>query len=107
MKIKISQVYLAIYAVVNEIPKGTVATYGQVAALSQCAGPRQVGYALHRVPPDFKIPWHRVVNSKGMLSLPNESGGLKRQKALLESEGVAFNDVGKLSLKLFQWNNFC
>ena len=92
-----------IYDVVKQIPKGNVATYGQVAAL---AGNRRwarvVGYALHANPDPEHIPCHRVVNRMGEVSRAFAFGGENRQIQLLEVEGVEFVD-GKVDLERFQW----
>lgn len=92
-----------IYEVVKQIPKGNVATYGQVAAL---AGNRRwarvVGYALHANPDPEHIPCHRVVNRLGEVSRAFAFGGENRQIQLLEAEGVEFVD-GKVDLERFQW----
>jgi len=92
-----------IYEVVKQIPKGNVATYGQVAAL---AGNRRwarvVGYALHANPDPEHIPCHRVVNRMGEVSRAFAFGGENRQIQLLEAEGVEFVD-GKVDLERFQW----
>ncbi len=83
--------YEIIYEIVRKIPKGKVATYGQIARLCGLRGhARLVGYALHNLKPNSGIPWHRVINSKGMISLPKDSGAYDRQKYLLEKEGVIF-----------------
>ena len=68
--------YQRIYAVVRQIPEGRVATYGQVASLAGLAGQaRQVGYALHALPDGTAVPWHRVVNASGGISLRSLPGG--------------------------------
>ena len=94
--------YEAIYAVVRRIPRGRVATYGQVAHL---VGPtcdaRRVGWALAALgdrqagPP---VPWQRVVNAKGMSSLGQE------QLARLKDEGIAFDANGRIDLRRFGWS---
>lgn len=98
-----SPVYRRIYDVVKRIPKGKVSTYGQIATLTQCSGPRQVGYALHGTPKGESIPWHRVINSQGRISLPKGSESHDIQRLLLESEGIVIDETGKVSLKKFQW----
>ena len=84
--------YAKIYAVVSRIPKGRVATYGQVASLARL--PRQarlVGYALHTLPTDSDVPWHRVVNAEGKISLRADGLGHDELQAhLLRREGVRF-----------------
>lgn len=92
-----------IYDVVRQIPRGTVATYGQVAAL---AGNRRwarvVGYALHVNPDSENIPCHRVVTRDGNVSQAFAFGGANRQVALLEAEGVRFED-GHVIMEEYQW----
>ncbi len=92
-----------IYEVVKQIPRGCVATYGQVASL---AGSRRwsrvVGYALHANPDPEHIPCHRVVNRFGEVSKAFAFGGENRQIQLLQAEGVELVD-GKVDLKRFQW----
>ncbi len=93
-----------IYDIVKQIPKGKVATYGQVASL---AGNRRwsrvVGYALHANPDPEHIPCHRVVNRLGEVSKAFAFGGENRQIALLEAEGVKTKD-GRVDLEKYQWN---
>lgn len=97
--------YQRIYAVVRRIPRGRVATYGQIASLAGLGGhARQVGYALNAMPDDPTIPWHRVINAKGEISLRNEFGGKSEQRQLLESEGVRFDERGRVSLKRYRWS---
>jgi len=95
--------YEKIYAVVRRIPRGRVATYGQVAELARLAGhARQVGYALHALNAATAIPWHRVVNAAGAVSLAPFRGGIT-QRMLLEREGVEFDAHGRIALKRFRW----
>ncbi len=92
-----------IYAVVAAIPRGRVATYGQVAALAgfpQHA--RQVGYALHDLPQGSPLPWHRVVNARGEISARSEPGCEDVQRTKLEAEGVGFHD-GRIDLDQCRW----
>ncbi|NJO41994.1 MAG: methylated-DNA--[protein]-cysteine S-methyltransferase [Cyanobacteria bacterium CRU_2_1] len=98
-------IYDAIYAVVSQIPRGKVATYGQVAALANLPGQaRLVGYALYRVDHSSDIPWHRVINAKGEISQsPFRYGSDDVQRSLLEQEGIQFSPVGKISLKEYCW----
>lgn len=97
--------YDVIYAVVRQIPYGQVATYGQIATLANL--PRQarlVGYALYRVAPDQKVPWHRVINAKGEISeSPFRQGDDQFQRVLLEREGVQFSAAGRVNLKQYRW----
>ena len=93
-----------IYDVVRKIPKGNVASYGQVAAL---AGNRRwsrvVGYALHVNPDHTNIPCHRVVTKDGCVSSAFAFGGRNRQIELLEAEGVRFRE-GHVIMKEYQWD---
>ena len=94
-----------IYAVVRRIPRGRVATYGQVAELAGL--PRQarlVGYALSAVADGSAIPWHRVVNAQGRVSARSDGpGGTVAQRLRLEGEGVAFGPGGRLRLERYRW----
>jgi methylated-DNA-protein-cysteine methyltransferase-like protein len=96
--------YDRIYAVVRRIPRGRVATYGQVAALAGLGGhARQVGYALHALPTERAVPWHRVVNARGQISARAEPGGDLIQRQLLEREGVNFDTADRLALDRYRW----
>jgi methylated-DNA-protein-cysteine methyltransferase related protein len=96
--------YSRITKVVCRIPKGRVATYGQIARLAGMPGHgRLVGYALHRLPEGSPAPWHRVVNRLGRISLPPEPFEGSLQRRLLESEGVHFDAEDAIPLKRFQW----
>ncbi|MDH4130727.1 MAG: MGMT family protein [Gemmatimonadota bacterium] len=98
-----SPAYSAIYAVVRRIPRGRVATYGQVAELAGGrVTARQVGYALHALPASTTVPWHRVVNREGRISLPPESGGIEQQLRLAK-EGVHTPPGGRLPLPGHLW----
>ena len=93
-------VFERIYEEVKKIPKGSVATYGLIAA--KCGNPRWarvVGYALHVNPDQNSIPCHRVVNREGRLSPAFAFGGENVQKSLLEAEGVTFLDNGYVDLE--------
>ena len=93
-----------VYEVVRSIPRGRVATYGQVARLAGLGGDaRQVGYALHALPAGTRVPWHRVINSRGGISLRPAGGGDVTQRLLLEKEGVRFNTAGRTDLKRYLW----
>jgi methylated-DNA-protein-cysteine methyltransferase-like protein len=93
-----------VYAVVRRIPAGRVATYGQVARLAGL-GPnaRQVGYALHAMPDRSNVPWHRVINSRGAISLGPLGGADVTQRLRLEREGVRFDGRGRVDLDRFGW----
>ena len=95
--------YEVIWNLVKKIPAGKVATYGQIADLAGLEGhARFVGYALHGLPKNSKIPWHRVINSQGRISLPGASA--RRQRNLLEKEKIVFSPAGKVDLKKYQWS---
>ncbi|HXT00270.1 MAG TPA: MGMT family protein [Elusimicrobiota bacterium] len=101
----VSSNYARIYAVVRRVPRGRVATYGQVAALAGLPRhARQVGYALHSLPDDAEVPWQRIVNSKGEISARCHPYAVPQQRELLESEGVKFDKTGRIPLERFQWN---
>lgn len=100
----LSPAYQAIYATVRRVPPGRVATYGQIAreaGLPRRA--RQVGYALHALPEGHDVPWQRVVNAKGEISLRSASHGDEVQRLLLEEEGIEFSPAGRIDLKRFGW----
>ncbi len=97
--------YRAIYAVVLRIPRGRVATYGQVARLAGFPShARLAGYALHALPARSDVPWHRVVNAKGEVSLRRDGSEHHHlQRLMLERERVRFDKKGRISLATFQW----
>ena len=83
----------------RSIPSGRVANYGRVALAAGLPGQaRLVGYALHRLPADSDVPWHRVVNVRGGISLDQHFGPGRTQRALLEAEGVSFDARGCIDL---------
>lgn len=84
----------AILLVVSHIPPGRVASYGQVAELAGLPGrARMVGQILSRLPANSTIPWQRVVNSRNEISFPNSGAAYRRQRHLLENEGVVFKGL--------------
>ena len=92
-----------VYEVVKTIPKGKVATYGQIALyLGNKNLARVVGNILHNNPEPENVPCHRVVNCNGRLANSYAFGGLEAQKILLESEGVVFKDNNCVDLKVSQ-----
>ena len=94
--------YEAITRTVSHIPRGRVATYGQIADLAGIPGhARLVGYALHALPPSTSVPWHRVINARGEISL-RPSCGFEDQRQLLEDEGVSFEGI-KVPLQKYRW----
>ena len=96
-----------IYEVTKQIPRGKVATYGQVAVLAGLPGhARLAGYALYNLPPDLadKVPWQRVINAQGRISYSeSRRGGDHLQRKLLEKEGVVFDKNGRIDLRQFGW----
>lgn len=88
-----------IWQVVNQIPRGKVATYGQIAQLAGMPShARLVGRVLSQLPQGTKLPWHRVLNSQGRITNP----AADRQKTRLEEEGVTLIN-GRVSLKIYGW----
>ena len=95
-------VFERIYEVVKNIPKGQVATYGQVAFLAgNSRWARVVGYALHNNPDPTTIPCHRVVNREGKVADAFVFGGGKVQRKLLEEEGIVFESDGRIDLNKY------
>ena len=97
--------YQKVYLTVSEIPYGKVATYGQIADLIYAYGrARQVGWALKRLKLPSNIPWHRVINSKGLITMSVSRNGTDwMQKKLLANEGIKFNAKMKIDLKTYLW----
>ena len=95
----------AICAVIRRIPRGWVATYGQVAAMAGLPRrARLVGSVLQTLDPAADIPWHRVVNAKGEVSYSlSRNGGDALQRRLLEQEGVEFDERNRFNLERFRW----
>jgi methylated-DNA-protein-cysteine methyltransferase-like protein len=99
--------YARIYEVVRRIPRGRVASYGQVALEAGLPGhARQVGYAMAALPDDSDVPWHRVVNARGEISRRAGGGHVPEriQRALLEAEGVAFDARDRIDIERFRWD---
>lgn len=95
--------YDRIYNTVRRIPKGRVATYGQIATLAGIPRQaRQIGYALSALKDDT-VPWHRVVNAKGEISRRADTGYEDYQRILLEQEGVIFDANSRISLERYRW----
>lgn len=96
--------YERIYAVVRRIPKGRIATYGQIAEVAGLANhARQVGYALSSVGQRDDVPWQRVVNARGEVSLRSGGGWDEIQRSLLEDEGVEIDARGRIDLTRYRW----
>jgi methylated-DNA-protein-cysteine methyltransferase-like protein len=96
--------YERVYAVVRSVPRGRVITYGHVAlVLGAPAAARAVGYALHGLPADNDVPWWRVINVQGAISLKGRGANADLQRALLEREGVTFDAEGRTDLSRYRW----
>lgn len=94
----------SVYELVRQIPRGRVASYGQVARMvGSPRNARFVGYALHVNPEPGVIPCHRVVFKDGRLAPGFAFGGPDAQRELLEAEGVAFLDDGRVDMSRYQW----
>ncbi len=105
------QYYARVWGLVRKVPPGQVVTYGQVAAMVNppkgiatrdylAFGPRWVGGAMANCPAD--VPWHRVVNAQGKISVRPGSGSAE-QRARLEAEGVVFDEAGRIDLGQYRW----
>jgi len=96
--------YDAIIAVIQSIPEGKVATYGQIASLADLPGrARLVGTTLKKLPPESGVPWHRVVNAKGQISFRGDGSSVSEQAMLLDLEGVAISALGRIDLAKYLW----
>ena len=101
-------VYDRVIEVVRQIPRGQVATYGQIAQIVGGCTPRMVGFclaSLGRYPDEHRpeVPWQRVINAQGRISPRGEGLGALLQRELLEAEGVEFSDAGRISFRRFGW----
>lgn len=93
-----------VFELVRRIPRGRVMTYGQIAAiLGQGYTARTVGYVMHGAD-ENKVPWQRVINSKGMCSTGRMTLPQDLQQSILESEGIGFDDKGRCELSRYQWH---
>lgn len=90
---------------IKKIPRGKIATYGQIAKLAgKPQGSRGVVWILHSSSKAYGLPWQRVLNSKGRIAFPLDSREFTRQKNLLKREGILVQDNGNIDLKVFLWN---
>ena len=94
--------YQRIFEVIQQIPVGKVATYGLIAEIEGTCTARMVGYALSNIKEEMKLPWHRVINSSGRISM-KDSEGYALQRTLLENEGVKFIKE-RVNLKEYLWH---
>lgn len=96
--------YARVYILVRQVPAGTVVTYGQVAALlGSPRAARAVGYALRFLPTGTDVPWHRVINHRGQISLRTPMESPLVQRLLLEQEGVVFDAAERVDLAVYRW----
>lgn len=92
-----------ILAMLDSIPRGKVATYGQIAREAGLPGrARLVGALLRDLPAGSPLPWHRVLNARGAIS-PRPGAGYPSQRRLLRAEGVRFDPQGRVDLERFGW----
>lgn len=96
-------IYEQIYEVVRQVPPGKVATYGQIAKIVGYCTPRMVGYAMAALPHGMEVPWQRVINCQGEISVRAHGDGALRQRRLLEAEGGQFDNRGRVDLKKISW----
>ena len=90
--------------VARRVPRGRVATYGQIAALAGMPRyARHVGIALRELPDDSDVPWHRILGAGGRISPRRRSDSHERQRILLEAEGVSFDEHGRVNLEECRW----
>ncbi len=104
-----------VWQIVQQIPEGKVSTYGQIASMIppppgadsdqyRRLGARWVGTAMNATPSGWGVPWQRVINSQGKISLPGGSASADQQRALLEREGVHFDGDGRVDLEVVGWD---
>lgn len=92
-----------IFTVLAAIPRGRVITYGQLAtAAGMPNGARAVGRAIAKLPADTQLPWHRIINAQGQISLPRGSPGYNEQIRRLTAEGIIVKQ-GKVALDQYRW----
>ena len=100
---QVPTVYDRVLEVVQQIPRGQVATYGQIAMIVGNCTPRMVGYCMASLDPDSDVPWQRVINAQGKISPRGVGDGALRQRRLLIAEGVEFSDADRISFRKFGW----
>ena len=92
-----------VYMILAAVPSGKVLTYGQLAKLAGLPkAARMIGRILSNLPKETKLPWHRVINAAGRISLAEDNPSFTLQKARLQEEGIVFSD-NRISLKKFNW----
>jgi len=92
-----------IYQVARQIPIGQVATYGQIALIAGVNSARRVGRAMAMLPVGSDVPWHRVINSQGKISIRRDGGLDPEQKRRLRIEGVRLDRQGRVDLPAVAW----
>ncbi len=93
----------AVIRIIRSIPAGQVATYGSISFMAgQATGARQVSRILHSMSRKHSLPWYRVINSKGMISLP-KGGPYEEQRQRLELEGIEFDLHDRVDLERYLW----
>lgn len=100
------KLYDLIYAIVRQVPRGKVATYGQVARIAGRCSAQMVGFALAalRDSEEQAVPWQRVINAQGRISPHGFGMGTQVQRLLLEEEGIEFDLEGSIDLQQFGWD---
>jgi methylated-DNA-protein-cysteine methyltransferase-like protein len=96
-------VFARIYRVVRQVPRGQVATYGQIALIAGAPTPRIVGFAMAGLPNGSKVPWQRIINSQGQVSVRKEGGSDWQQRHRLEAEGVRFDRKDRVDFAATAW----
>ncbi|OLD62968.1 MAG: hypothetical protein AUI47_10575 [Acidobacteria bacterium 13_1_40CM_2_68_5] len=102
-------IFLKVWRTVAHVPRGRVATYGQIAfMIGLHRGARTVGWALRALPDDCRVdgkavPWHRVINARGAISDRGGGGGIGRQAAALRREGIPVSAGGLVDLGRYLW----
>jgi len=89
-----------VYILVRMIPEGKVASYGQIAAY---LGHPRAGWALHGIPEGSDVPWQRVINGRGRITISNVEYSASLQRHLLEEEGVVFGEDERVDLRVYRW----
>ncbi len=99
-----AELFERIYRVVRQVPRGQVATYGQIALIVGAPTPRIVGFAMSALPDGSKVPWQRVINSQGQISARKDGGPDWRQRRRLEAEGVRFDARDRVDFARVAWH---
>ena len=103
----ISEFSAKVIGVILKIPKGKVATYGQIAGLAgKPHAARGVAWILHSCSTTHGLPWHRVLGSTGKISFPVRASNHREQKRRLEAEGIRFSGAGRIEMSKYQWKKF-